>query len=103
MMDEEEYGRVLAQYEASASTVRSQRARRNVPLTAVSTGDIYRQVQRLYLDIARGAGLNAPVLAAEHILKHRLAAFGPLCHGCKRPLRTPRAKRCAACGLSREA
>jgi len=32
---------------------------------------------------------------------HRLALLGPDCHACGKPLRTPRASFCAACGAAR--
>ena len=30
---------------------------------------------------------------------HRISLYGPECRGCGRPLRTPKATRCASCGM----
>ncbi|WP_434346614.1 hypothetical protein ACN6A1_35195 [Myxococcus virescens] len=36
------------------------------------------------------------------VLHHRLILFGPPCTACGKPLRTPQARYCAACGASRQ-
>ena len=36
---------------------------------------------------------------AAAILHHALSLYGPSCKNCSRPLRTPRARYCAACGV----
>ena len=32
---------------------------------------------------------------------HRISLYGPQCHVCGKPLRTPKAEHCAACGAER--
>jgi hypothetical protein len=43
-------------------------------------------------------GFNEPNQAA--VYHHVIAQYGPPCSNCGRPLRTPRARWCAACGAS---
>lgn len=39
---------------------------------------------------------------ADALWTRRLARYGPPCHRCGKPLRTPKAKHCAECGEWRE-
>lgn len=36
------------------------------------------------------------------ILHHRISLYGPPCNSCGKPLRTPQASFCAACGVARD-
>ena len=103
MMDEQEFAQVEVVYRAAVQTIKSRRARRNTSLEDTPLAKIYRPVQLLYRALSEAAGLEAPIVAAPHVLKHRLASYGPPCAHCGRPLRTPIAKVCAACGAKRAA
>jgi hypothetical protein len=48
---------------------------------------------RLYRDITGRSETNS-----DAIWHHRVSIYGPPCKGCSKPLRTPQASFCAACG-----
>src|ERR1700677_4697335 len=54
------------------------------------------QVSEVYEGLTCETGVHPNVVA-----HHRAAHYGPPCRACGRPLRTPRASFCAACGERR--
>jgi hypothetical protein len=105
MLDEAEWAEVMAAHNRSVAKPQSGVTQRHQPAPAVG----------------RGAEVSAPAYAARFIdvldayeritgfretnpaaiWHHRVAQYGPPCAACGKPLRTPRARMCAACGASR--
>jgi Sigma-70 factor, region 1.1 len=85
------------------------------PLLNQMTSDIkqYRQTHAASISEAKRQGFGKKPLDlyfqfvgieetdAEALWHHQFALFGPECHSCKRPLRTPAAKHCAECGVAK--
>ena len=95
MLDEHEYARLRALHEA---ILRAGKSAEPEP-----RDDWSRYVAELWKPVVdeyeRMTGLR--VTNAGIAMHHRLAAFGPPCRVCGKPLRTPRAAVCAACGSAR--
>ncbi|MGH7675958.1 MAG: hypothetical protein ACREMV_11870 [Gemmatimonadales bacterium] len=98
MLDEAEYAELWEAYEACLRDVESYRERRNAALREAPLAELYRPVHEVYERITGVVGIDP-----RHMLTHRLAAFGPPCAHCGRPLRTPTATLCASCGRPRAA
>jgi len=96
MLDEEEFTEIRAVYNSCVRAVQEYRVERDASLQATPLPELFRPVQQAYARLTGLIGLDA-----QHVLKHRIAAFGPPCGHCGRPLRTPQAKLCASCGQPR--
>jgi hypothetical protein len=101
MMDEDEFARVYATYLDGIRTIQAIRERDDVSLAESPVREMAARVRREYEALGGTPGFGDPGDDVHHVLKHRLADYGPLCTACGRPLRTPEASLCAACGHQR--
>ena len=93
MLDEEEFAVVSNLYSQGMSTTKEFREKYNIPLSRVPIEERFRPVREAYKRIT---GMDEPNHNA--IMHHRISIYGPPCQRCGKPLRTPRASFCAACG-----
>ena len=92
MLDEDEYRRVSAQYRLCMRTpVDSQ-------LDDPGFVRLFALVRELYSEIT-----GSPEIHHNAIMHHRLTLYGDPCVSCGKPLRTPQAAFCAACGTRKDA
>lgn len=97
MLDESEYEDIQRAYHTSVFEIQEYRRANDAPLDE-ALASVHTSIQRAYEQLAVAAGYDAIRVSNEHVLKHRIAAFGPPCASCTKPLRTPAAKMCAECG-----
>ena len=96
MLDEAEFEVVREAHTRGIEAVKDYRQRNGAALSETPIADLHQPVQEAYERLTGATGFDA-----DHILKHRLSIYGPPCATCGRPLRTPQAKLCAACGARR--
>jgi hypothetical protein len=93
MLDEAEYEVVREAHTRGIEAIKDYRQRNDVTLQETPVEELHRPVREAYERLTGAMGFDA-----DHILKHRLSLYGPPCSVCGKPLRTPQAKLCAACG-----
>jgi hypothetical protein len=82
MLDEDEFRLVTSKYGPKGGGSIAERSER-------FHGPVLREYERI-----TGFHETNP----DEVRRHRLSLYGPLCSICGKPLRTPNAKFCAACG-----
>ncbi|AEV68698.1 hypothetical protein ABCY62_02610 [Acetivibrio clariflavus] len=93
MLDEEEYKRIHTIYIECAEKVKTFRKNTGSSLENTPLNDFFKPVCEEYEKITGFSGFNH-----NAIMHHRISIYGQPCKCCGKPLRTPRAKMCAACG-----
>jgi len=97
MLDEQEWAQVLPELRGGIAQIKSNRETRGVSIKDAKDQVYGQGASARYHQITgfRETNINA-------LWHHRLSLFGPPCRECGMPLRTPRAKLCAACGVARD-
>lgn len=93
MLDEAEFELIHQVYWNCIRAVKNDRIENHLPLSKVDFWKHYRPVREAYSSMT-----GAPEMHHDAIMYHRLALYGPPCENCGKPLRTPKAKMCVACG-----
>ena len=100
MLDEDEWREVSAALTRGIQSIQARRAATGASLAEATTGRFlqahYAEALDLYERVTGYREVNP--LALWH---HRRSLYGPPCATCGKPLRTPAAKLCAACGSRR--
>ena len=96
MLDEEEFAVVGKLYSEGMSATKEFRLEHNLPLSECPIDERFAPVREAYQQMT---GMAEPNHNA--IMHHRISIYGPSCEHCGKPLRTPRAGFCAACGQLR--
>jgi hypothetical protein len=96
MLDEGEWAEVEELLHAGRRSIKDYRQRYDLPLAEVATAEWSAPALNAYERVT-GHRETDP----EALRHHRLSLYGPPCENCGKPLRTPKAKMCAACGARR--
>ncbi len=95
MLDEAEYAVIHDIYMECLEKTKNYRKETGISLDKTPLNDFFKPVCEEYERLTGYKGFNH-----NAIMHHRLYIYGPPCQRCGKPLRTPRAKMCAACGCN---
>jgi hypothetical protein len=92
MLDEVEYLEVFRLYGEGMSATKEFRQRWGIPLEGMQSEIRFKPLLDRYEQMTgmRETNPNA-------VMHHRLLLYGPSCHRCGKPLRTPKARICGSC------
>lgn len=96
MLDEDEFAVVSRLYSECIRATKSERQTKAVGLGSSLVDAMFEPVRTEYERLTGFANCHQ-----NAVMHHRLSLFGPPCASCGKPLRTPQARHCAACGAPR--
>jgi hypothetical protein len=95
MLDEDEFAEVSALLSLGIRGIQLERETTGAPLSAIPLSQHFNRALDEYERITGFRETNA-----NAIWHHRLSLYGSPCPACSKPLRTPQARFCPACGWS---
>jgi len=97
MMTEDEWARVSPHLANAVAQIKQYREEHQCSLAEANAKGFGQRALDIYEQITGFHETNPNAL-----FHHRRSVFGPPCNACGKPLRTPEARSCAACGALRE-
>ncbi len=98
MLDDQEFADISPMYLECMRSVKDYRERTGTSLSDTPIDDLFKPLRDEY---ARMTGMVD--CHQNAIMHHHISIYGPPCEACGKPLRTPQAAFCAACGKVPEA
>lgn len=96
-LNEEEFRQILELYRKCMRQTKNHRKSTGAALQETPMDSIFAPVRDAYEKITGYKDMHQ-----NAIMHHRLSELGPDCPGCRKPLRTPKAKLCPSCGWKGE-
>lgn len=96
MLEEQEFAEVASLHKFGLRPLKEFREQTGSPLKEIPMERYFAPMLAHYEAITGFKEVNP-----NAVLHHRLSLYGPLCANCGKPLRSPKAKRCASCGAAR--
>ena len=96
MLDEEEFAIVAQLYTESLHATKAYRQTYSLSLENTPIHELFRPVRDAYARLTGWSETNE-----NAVMHHRISMYGSACEECGKPLRTPHASFCAACGHPR--
>jgi rubrerythrin len=97
MLTEAEWQRVSPGLSRAIEQIKRYREEHQCSLSEATAKGFGKEACAIYEEIT-----GLPEANANALFHHRLSLYGPPCHVCGKPLRTPKATYCPMCGTERQ-
>ena len=92
MLDEQDYAEIATLYRTGAASVKRYREATGASLKSTPMKELFSPMMSRYEALTGFKETNP-----NSVMHHRLSLYGPPCHHCGKPLRTPKARICGSC------